>query len=60
MNLLGVLRGVSVAEVLKEMEFTPLVGEKVEELEPPTPEELRVLRNEIDPTRAIIGKTAGV
>ena len=52
------LRGVSEAEVLKEMEFEPLVGEKVEELEPPTPEELSVLRNEIDPTRAIIGKAA--
>jgi glutaconate CoA-transferase subunit B len=57
MNLLGVLRGVSEAEVLKGMEFAPLVGEKVEELEPPTSEELRVLRHEIDPTRAIIGKT---
>jgi glutaconate CoA-transferase subunit B len=58
MSLLGVLRGVSEAEVLKEMEFAPLVGETVEELEPPTSEELRVLRHEIDPTRAIIGKTA--
>jgi glutaconate CoA-transferase subunit B len=57
MSLLGVLRGVSEAEVLKEMEFAPLVGENVEELEPPTSEELRVLRHEIDPTRAIIGKT---
>ena len=58
MSLLGVLRGVTEAEVLKEMEFAPLVGENVEELEPPTSEELRVLRHEIDPTRAIIGKPA--
>jgi len=58
MSLLGVLRGVSVAEVLKEMEFAPHVAEKVEALEPPTPEELAVLRNEIDPARAVIGKTA--
>jgi glutaconate CoA-transferase subunit B len=58
MTLLGVLRGVPVADVLGEMEFTPLVSDKLEELEPPTPEEKHLLRNEIDPTRAIIGKTA--
>jgi glutaconate CoA-transferase subunit B len=59
MTLLGVVRGVAVADVLGEMEFTPLVSDKMEELEPPTPEELRLLRNEIDPIRAIIGKAAG-
>jgi hypothetical protein len=37
------------------MEFTPLIAERVEELPPPTPEELRILREEIDPDRAIIG-----
>ncbi|MGH7429460.1 MAG: acyl CoA--acetate/3-ketoacid CoA transferase subunit beta, partial [Candidatus Methylomirabilaceae bacterium] len=58
MILLGVLRGVPVDEVLGEMEFAPLVSDKLEELEPPTPEETRLLRHEIDPKRAIIGKTA--
>ena len=58
MVLLGVLRGLSADEVLKEMEFTALVNEKVEELEAPTPEELRILREEIDPARAIIGRAA--
>lgn len=58
MSLLGVLRGVDQTEVLKEMEFAPLISERVEELEPPTPEELRILREEIDPARAIIGRTA--
>jgi len=57
MTVFGVLRGLSVDDVLTEMDFLPLVSEKLEELEPPTPEELRVLRNEIDPARAIIGKT---
>ncbi|PTL36461.1 acyl CoA--acetate/3-ketoacid CoA transferase subunit beta [Candidatus Methylomirabilis limnetica] len=55
MILLGVLRGLSVDDALKEMEFTPLIAERVEELSPPTPEELRILREEIDPDRAIIG-----
>jgi glutaconate CoA-transferase subunit B len=58
MTLLGVLRGISDTEVLKEMDFEPLIGEEVEQLDPPSPEELRVLRQEIDPDRAIIGKTA--
>ncbi|WP_337288523.1 hypothetical protein [Candidatus Methylomirabilis sp.] len=55
MILLGVLRGLSVDDALKEMEFTPLIVEQVEELSPPTPEKLRILREEIDPDRAIIG-----
>ena len=58
MILLGVLRGLSVDDVLKEMEFTPLIAERVEELSPPTPEELCILREEIDPDRALIGRTA--
>ena len=59
MILLGVLRGLSVDDALKEMEFTPLIAERVEEHLPPTPEELRILREEIDPDRAIIGSMAG-
>lgn len=58
MSLLAVLRGVSRTDVLREMEFTPLVEKTVEELEPPTPEELHILRDKIDPSRAVIGATA--
>ena len=58
MILLGVLCGLRVDDVLREMEFPSLVGGNVEQLEPPTPEELRILREEIDPARAIIGKAA--
>jgi glutaconate CoA-transferase subunit B len=57
MILLGILRGLNVDDVLKEMEFTPLIAHQVEELAPPTAEELRILREEIDPDRAIIGFT---
>ena len=59
MILLGVLRGLSVDDALKEMEFTPLIAPQLEELAPPTAEELRILREEIDPDRAIIGGMAG-
>lgn len=54
LKLLGVLRGRSGSEVVQGMEFNPLVGGKVEELSPPTEDELRVLRQEIDPSGIII------
>lgn len=55
MILLGVLRGLSVDDALQEMDFTPLIAPQLRELAPPTAEELRILREEIDPGRAIIG-----
>ncbi|MGB4782437.1 hypothetical protein [Candidatus Methylomirabilis sp.] len=55
MILLGVLRGLSVDDALKEMDLTPLIAERLELFSPSTPEELRILRKEIDPDRAIIG-----
>lgn len=57
MKLLGVRRGLTVEEVLADMDFTPETGDTVEELPPPTAEELRILREEIDPDRLIIGRT---
>jgi glutaconate CoA-transferase subunit B len=57
MTLLGVLEGLTEAEVLAEMEFKPRVPDRIETLAPPTPEELRILREEIDPSRAVIGRT---
>ncbi len=55
-DLIGVLKGLDVRDVLREMDFKPLVAERVEEIEPPTREELCVLREEIDPSRVIIGR----
>lgn len=55
MVLLGVLQGLNVDDALKETEFTPLIAPQLEELLPPTAEELRILREEIDPDRTIIG-----
>ena len=56
--LLGALRGFTTEQILAEMEFAPLVAAGVEELPPPTSEELRILREEIDPARTIIGRAA--
>jgi glutaconate CoA-transferase subunit B len=54
MTLLSVLRGVRVEEVLADMAFRPLLARDMGEIDPPTAEELRVLREEIDPGRFII------
>ena len=56
MKLLALAPGYTTEDILNNMGFEPLVAETVEKLEPPTAEELRLLREEIDPERAIIGK----
>jgi glutaconate CoA-transferase subunit B len=57
MMLLGTLEGLSAEQVLAEMEFKPLVAARVESLAPPTEAEIRILRDEIDPMKTIIGRT---
>lgn len=57
MKLLATAPGYTTEDVLAEMQFEPLIADKVEELKPPTEEELRLLREEIDPDRVIIGRT---
>jgi len=57
MTLLGTLRGLSAQEVLSDMGFRPPVAAHLEEIPPPTPEELRLLREEIDPSRIVIRGT---
>ena len=52
--LLGALKGLSAAEVLEGMEFRPPVAERLEEVAPPSQEELSILRREIDPSGVII------
>jgi glutaconate CoA-transferase, subunit B len=54
LQLLGVLKGLSEAEVVSGMEFRPLVAASLEELAPPGEEELSILRREIDPSGIII------
>jgi len=55
-KLLGVLKGLRPEEVVNQMSFTPEIGSPVVEIEPPTEEELHLLREKIDPDRAIIGR----
>jgi glutaconate CoA-transferase subunit B len=41
----------TVDEVLAQMEFRPLVADKLEVLQPPTEDELKMIRSGIDPSR---------
>ncbi len=41
--------------VLEDMGFKPHVAEDVKTLEPPKPEELKMLREVIDPDHVVIG-----
>ncbi len=54
LTLSGMLKGLSVSEVLDGMEFRPLVADRLEVIGPPTDEELRVLREQIDPSGIVI------
>jgi glutaconate CoA-transferase subunit B len=54
LTLLGALRGLSAADVVLGMEYRPLIAKTYEEISPPTEDELRVLRQEIDPSGIII------
>jgi len=54
MRLLGLLKGLSAEEVLEGMGFEVKVARPLEEMPLPTEEELRLLREEIDPSGIII------
>jgi glutaconate CoA-transferase subunit B len=54
MTLIGVLKGLKPEEVIRGMGFKPRVSHQPLELEPPAPEELRLLREQIDPSGVII------
>jgi glutaconate CoA-transferase, subunit B len=56
MRLIATTPTVAVEEVLAEMTFEPLIAATVEEMAPPTVDELTWLRERIDPDRLVIGK----
>jgi glutaconate CoA-transferase subunit B len=56
MKLLAVNPGVTVDQVLENTGFELLVADKVEQLAAPTDEELRILREEVDPVGLLAGK----
>ncbi len=49
MRLIAMMPWMTVEQVLSKMEFKPLVADKVERMEPPTDEQLTIIRSQIDP-----------
>jgi glutaconate CoA-transferase subunit B len=58
MELLSVHPGVSVEDVIENTGFELIIPREVSTTEPPTKEELRLLREEIDPAGIVIGKAS--
>ncbi len=59
MELLGVYEGVTKDDVIRETGFELIIKKEPEILPPPTSEEVRIFREEIDPVGVISGKTKG-
>lgn len=55
MMLLSIHPGNTQEDVLNTMGFAPIVPDNVPETEPPTGEQLRLIRDEIDPLRMYVG-----
>lgn len=49
MRLIAMMPWVTEEQVLSKMEFEPLIADKLERMEPPTEEELTIIRAQIDP-----------
>jgi glutaconate CoA-transferase subunit B len=49
MRLLAMMPWMTVEQVLSKMEFEPLVADPVERMEPPSDEQLTIIRSQIDP-----------
>jgi glutaconate CoA-transferase subunit B len=56
MKLLAISQWVEVKDVLEKMDFEPMIARQVERLEPPTEEELEILRVHVDPGGGTIGE----
>jgi len=56
MRLTAMMPWTSVEQVLSKMEFEPLIADKIERMEPPTDEELNVIRTLLDPGGLAVGR----
>ena len=56
MKLLAVAPWLTVDDVLAEMDFEPVMPDRVDRMDPPTDEELDILRVKIDPVGQSIAK----
>ena len=54
MRLAGIYPGTTIEEVLRLMSFTPVIPDTIEEVPPPTDEQIRLIRTVIDPEGAFL------
>jgi len=55
MKLVSIHPGNKLDDVLNAMDFSPVIPRQIPYTEPPTPEQLRLIREEIDPERMYMG-----
>ncbi len=58
MRIESVHPGYAIDDVVKNTDFELIIKDNIEQTKPPTDEELKILREEIDPLKAVIGRKA--
>ena len=56
MRLIGLLPGITLGDVIEHTGFELLISETLKKVPPPTAEELKVLREKVDPHRIVISR----
>ena len=56
MRLIGLLPGITLEDVIQNTGFELLIGEILKNVPPPTEEELKVLREKVDPHRIVLSR----
>jgi glutaconate CoA-transferase subunit B len=56
MRLIGLLPGITLEDVIENTGFELLTSETLKKVPPPTTEELKVLREKVDPHRIVISR----
>jgi glutaconate CoA-transferase subunit B len=56
MRIFALNPGVTVEDVIANTGFELIIPSKIRDTDPPTREELRILRDEVDPYRIILGR----
>jgi glutaconate CoA-transferase subunit B len=59
-QIIKLMPGVQLGSVLDNLQFTPAVSPHLSEVERPTPEQIRILREEVDPSQAYLKRDGAV
>ena len=56
MRLIGLLPGITLEDVVEHTGFELLISETLKQVLPPTSEELKILREKVDPHRIVLSR----